>query len=51
MKRSRVIVTIMLFVKILSLMTALCLAKDNKPSDTKVTDILMATTLFFITAE
>ena len=48
MKRSRVIVTIMLFVKILSLMTALCLAKDNKPSDTKVTVILMATTLFLL---
>ena len=47
MKRSRVVVTIMLFVMILSLMTALCSAKDNKPSDTKVTVTLMATTLFY----
>ena len=47
MNRSRVIVTIMLFVLILSLMTALCSAKDNKPSDTKVTVILMGTTLFY----
>ena len=37
----------MLFVMILSLMTALCSAKDNKPSDTKVTVTLMATTLFY----
>ena len=44
---SRVIVTIMWFVTILSLMIALCSAKDNKPSDTKVTVILMATTLCY----
>ena len=48
MLRSRVIVTIMLFVLILLLMTSLCSAKDNKSSDTKVTVfILMASEIFY----
>ena len=48
MLRSRVIVTIMLFVPILLLMTSLCPAKDNKSSDTKVTVfILMASEIFY----
>ena len=45
MMRSRVEVTTMLIVLILSLMTAFCSAKDNKRPDTKVTAFtLMATT-------
>ena len=48
MLRSRVIVTIMLFVLILLLMTSLCSAKDNKSLDTKVTVfILMASEIFY----
>ena len=48
MLRSRVIVTIMLFVLILLLMTSLCSAKDNKSSDRKVTVfILMASEIFY----
>ena len=48
MLRSRVIVTIMLFVLSLLLMTSLCSAKDNKSSDTKVTAfILMASEIFY----
>ena len=48
MLRSRVIVTIMLFVLILLLMTSFCSAKDNKSSDTKVTVfILMASEIFY----
>ena len=48
MLRSRVIVTIMLFVPILLLMTSLCSAKDNKSSDTKVTVfILIASEIFY----
>ena len=47
MLRSRVIVTIMLFVLILLLMTALCSAKESKLSDTKVTVfILMVSKIF-----
>ena len=48
MMRSRVIVTIMLFILILLLLTASGSAKDDKSSDTKVTEFtLMASKIFY----
>ena len=52
MMRSQVKVTTMLFVLIFALTAGFCSAKDNKPSDTKVTAFIhisdIATTHFFL---